>query len=157
MERKLQTIRRMTAGASLTACQNAARDIAFQREQALGRVQQIQNFGAHVVHRREATPGRFTLTTFLCTLQRGTSKTSPALRLHASYRHAATLDTKSLAKSYSDGSHPRLSSSHFLSATASICSKLRLITTGDAAADINLTPNAITRSALENSGCRQPR
>ena len=53
-------------------------------EQTLGRIQQIQNFGAHVVHRRKATPGRFTLNTFLCTLQRKTSVTSPALWLHVS-------------------------------------------------------------------------
>ncbi len=38
------------------------RDVAFQREQALGSVQQIKNFGAHGVYRQEATPGRFTLT-----------------------------------------------------------------------------------------------
>jgi hypothetical protein len=60
----------------------AVRDIAFQHAHALGRIQQRQNFGAHVVDRREATPGRFTLTTFLCTLQRATSNLSPALRLH---------------------------------------------------------------------------
>ena len=61
------------AGSSLAACRNAARDIAFQHAHTLGRIQQIQNFGAHVVHRRKATPGRFTLTTFLGTLQDTTS------------------------------------------------------------------------------------
>ena len=70
------------SGASLTACHVAVRDVAFQHAHALGRIHQIQNFGAHVVHRREATLGRFTLTTFLCTLQRANSKTSPALRLY---------------------------------------------------------------------------
>jgi len=34
---------------------------------------------------------------FLCTLQRVTSETSPGLRLHAPYKHAATLDTKPVA------------------------------------------------------------
>ena len=116
---------RATPGLPSQLAINAARDIAFQREQTLGRIQQIQNFGAHVIHRREATPGRFTLTTFLCTLQRATSKTSPALRLHASYRHAATLDTGPLAKSYPRGNSPRVSSNHFQSARSPLCS-LRL-------------------------------
>ncbi len=58
---------------------------------------------------------------FLCTLQRGTSETSPGLRLHAPYRHAATLDTEPLAKSYSGGCPTRLSSKHFQSARAWIC------------------------------------
>ena len=112
---------RATPGLLSQLAINAARDIAFQREQTLGRIQQIQNFGAHVIHRREATPGRFTLTTFLCTLQRATSKTLPALRLHASYRHAATLDTGPLAKSYPRGIRPRLSSNHFQSARSRNC------------------------------------
>ena len=64
---------RATPGLLSQLAVNAARDIAFQREQTLGRVQQLQNFGAHVAHRREATPGRFTLTTFLGTLQNATS------------------------------------------------------------------------------------
>ncbi len=36
----------------------------------------------------------------------------------ASYRHAATLDTKPLAKTYSSGNRTRLSSNHFQSARA---------------------------------------
>jgi hypothetical protein len=96
----------------------AARDIAFQHAQTLGKIQQIQNFGAHVVHRREATPGRFTLTTFLGTLQRTTSKRRQDYGFTTSYRFAATLDTGPLAKSYPRGSHTRLSSNHFQSARA---------------------------------------
>jgi len=45
----------------------------LQHEQTLGRIQQVQNFGATSVHRCRATHGRFILTTFLCTLQDVTS------------------------------------------------------------------------------------
>ncbi len=69
---------------------------------------------AHVVHRREATPGRFTLTTFLCTLQDTTSAQSP-------YTHPATLDTGRVANAYPGGILTRLSSNHFQSACASVC------------------------------------
>ena len=43
---------------------------------------------------------------------------SPTLRLHAPYKLAATLDTEPLAKSYSDGISPRLSTNHLQSARA---------------------------------------
>lgn len=64
---------RATPGLLSQLAVSAARGIAFQHEQTLGRIRQIQNFGAHAAHRRVATPGRFTLTTFLCTLQPTTS------------------------------------------------------------------------------------
>lgn len=59
---------------------------------------------------------------FLCTLQRVTSETSPTLRLHAPYKHAATLDTEPVATSYSGGSPTRLSSKHFQYARSPLCS-----------------------------------
>ena len=46
---------------------------------------------------------------------------SPTLRLHAPYKLAATLDTEPLAKSYSDGISPRLSTNHFQSARSRLC------------------------------------
>ena len=49
-------------------------------------------------------------------------ETSPALRLHATYRLAATLDTGPVANSYPGGVHTRLSSTHFLSARSPLCS-----------------------------------
>lgn len=48
----------------------------------------------------------------------------------STYRHAATLDTKPLAKSYSGGSHTRLSSNHLQSARASRCQALRCFLIG---------------------------
>ena len=59
---------------------------------------------------------------FLCMLQRVTSETSPASRLHAPYKLAATLDTEPRAKSYSGGGPTRVSSKHFQSALAWDCS-----------------------------------
>ena len=87
---------RATPGLLSQLAMSAARDIAFQHAQTLGRIQQVQNFGAHVVHRREATPGRFTLTTFLYTLQLPTSAQAPDTT-------AATLDTGPRARSYPGG------------------------------------------------------
>ncbi len=87
---------RATPGLFSQLAGNAARSVAFGYAQTVGRIQQIQNFGAHAVHRRVATPGRFTLTTFLCTLQDTTSK-SP------SYAHPATLDTEHVANAYPGG------------------------------------------------------
>ena len=37
------------------------------------KISELPQVATHGVHRREATPGRFTLTTFLCTLQDATS------------------------------------------------------------------------------------
>jgi len=102
------------SGSSRAACQHAAKDVAFQHAQTLGRIQQIQNFGAHVVHRPEATPGRFTLTTFLGTLQDTTSANTP-------YTHPATLDTGRVVSAYPGGIPTRLSSDHFQSARSSVC------------------------------------
>ena len=91
---------RATPGLFSQLAGNAARSVAFGYAQTVGRIQQIQNFGAHAVHRRVATPGRFTLTTFLCTLQGATSK-------FPSYTHPATLDTGHVANAYPGGSHTR--------------------------------------------------
>jgi len=102
---------RATPGLFTQLADNAARSIAFQHAQTLGSIRQVQNFGAHAVHRRGATPGRFTLTTFLCTLQLPISARVP-------YTTAATLDTGRVASAYPGGSHTRLSSSHFQSARA---------------------------------------
>jgi len=54
---------------------DAATDVAFRCEQTLGRIRQLQNFGAKSIQRRRATYDRFILTTFLCTLQRLISAT----------------------------------------------------------------------------------
>ena len=48
---------------------DAADGIAFRYAQALGRIQQIQNFGANSIHCRRVTHGQFILATFLHTLQ----------------------------------------------------------------------------------------
>ncbi len=60
----------------------------------------------NTIHSRTATPGPFILVSFLCTLQPATSAKPP-------YTLAATLDTEPLARSYSGGIYPRLSSNHF--------------------------------------------
>ena len=62
-----------TPGLLVSLADDAKRDIALGHAQTLGRIQQLQNFGATSIHRRRATHGRFILTTFLCTLQRLTS------------------------------------------------------------------------------------
>jgi len=75
---------RTTPGLFSKLAINAARSVAFRNAQTLGRIQQIQYFGAHAVHRRVATPGRFILTTFLCTLQPSIS----AIRLIRPLQHS---------------------------------------------------------------------
>ena len=54
---------------------DAADGIAFRYAQALGRIQQIQNFGANSIHCRRVTHGQFILATFLHTLQATLSNT----------------------------------------------------------------------------------
>ena len=48
---------------------NATSDIAFRNAQTLGRIQQLQYFGATSIHGCGATHRPFVLVTFLCTLQ----------------------------------------------------------------------------------------
>ena len=64
-----------TPGLRLRLAVGAADDVAFRYEQALGRIRQVQNFGANSIQRRGVTHDRFILTTFLCTLQTATSDT----------------------------------------------------------------------------------
>ena len=64
-----------TPGLSTQLADDAVRSIALGHAQALGRIQQVQKFGAIPVHGRRATSDPFILTTFLCTLQRLTSTT----------------------------------------------------------------------------------
>ena len=47
---------RATPGLLSQLAVDAARDIAFQHAQTLGRIQQVQNFGAHVVHQTISSP-----------------------------------------------------------------------------------------------------
>ena len=75
---------------------NAARSVALGREQTLGRIQQVQNFGAIPVHGPRATCDPFILTTFLCTLQAATSADD-------AYTQPATLDTRPVANTYLGG------------------------------------------------------
>ena len=108
-------------GSSLTTCHVAVRDVALQHAHALGRIPQVQ-----ISKLMSFTAARLL------------SVDSPSLpfcgrfneplrrrRQHygftASYRLAATLDTKPLAKSDSDGNRTRLSANHFQSARIWLC------------------------------------
>ena len=53
---------------------DATTDVAFRYAQALGRIQQIQNFGATSIQCCGSPHSQFILTSFLCTLQHSTSK-----------------------------------------------------------------------------------
>ncbi len=64
-----------TPGLRLQLADDAASDVALGHAQTLGRIQQLQIFGAIPVHSPRATCGLFILTTFLFTLQGGTSST----------------------------------------------------------------------------------
>jgi hypothetical protein len=100
-----------TPGLFAKLANNASQSIAFGHAQAVGRVQQLPNFGAFPVHSRRATCDLFILTTFLPTLQGVTSST----RL---YKHPARLDTGRVANTYPGGIRTRLSINHFQSARA---------------------------------------
>ena len=89
-----------TPGLRLQLANDAANDVALGHAQTLGRIQQLQNFGAIPVHGRRATCDPFILTTFLCTLQPTTSAKTP-------YTLAATLDTGRVASTYPGGIHTR--------------------------------------------------
>ena len=100
---------RATLGLFSQLAHTAARSIAFRREQTLGRIQQVQHFGAHAVHRRVATPGRFTLTTFLCTLQDTTSSKALIRILQHSIRGVRLTLTPA---GFPPASHQTISSPH---------------------------------------------
>ena len=58
-----------TPGLLAQLANNAVLGVALRNAQALGRIQQLQNFGANPVHSHRATCDPFILTTFLFTLQ----------------------------------------------------------------------------------------
>ena len=62
-----------TPGLRLQLALSAENDFAFSNAQTLGRIQQLQNFGANSIHGCRATHSPFVLDTFLCTLQAATS------------------------------------------------------------------------------------
>jgi hypothetical protein len=67
-----------TPGLRLQLADSAASDVALGHAQTLGRIQQVQNFGAIPVHGRRATCDPFILTTSLYTLQ-------PTISAHDAY------------------------------------------------------------------------
>jgi len=100
---------RSTLGLRLRFANDAVNDIAFRHAQTLGRIQQIQHFGAHTVHRQTATPGRFTLITFLCTLQNTTSGKTLIRTLQHSIRGVRRTLTPT---GFTPASHQLISSPH---------------------------------------------
>ena len=54
-----------TPGLLAQLANNAVLGVALRNAQALGRIQQLQNFGANPVHSHRATCDPFILTTFL--------------------------------------------------------------------------------------------
>ncbi len=87
-------------GLRLQLADSAASDVALGHAQTLGRIQQVQNFGAHPVHSRRATCDPFILTTSLYTLQ-------DTISADDAYKYPATLDTGPVASSYPGGIHTR--------------------------------------------------
>ena len=65
-----------TPGLRSSLAVDATTDVAFRYAQALGRIQQIQNFGATSIQCCGSPHSQFILTSFLCTLQRSTSERS---------------------------------------------------------------------------------
>ena len=128
----------MLAGSSVAACHNAATDIAFQCEQTLGRIQQVQNLGAQY-HSQPDGHAVFATTAFAFTLPHRSAASAASsrpfcIRFNSSlqprrqhygftlpYRTAATLDIGPPAKSYPSGSHTRLSTNHFQFARSRLC------------------------------------
>ena len=78
---------------------NATSDIAFGHAQTLGRIQQLQDFGATSIHGCRATHSPFVLATSVYASNHD-FRPSP-------YTQPATLDTGRVANAYPGGSHTR--------------------------------------------------